>query len=181
MENRAQSLYWNELTELRAAYEYARLYRDHLSRVDTWVSVARSVTGLVALGAWITTNINPHIWAGVIVFVQTVEVVQKATPFAAHLNGTNELCSAFESLFIGALQEWEQDISSGRVDEMKIKKSWGRLMTSRADADKKALPRGLRPKPKFEKLAKAQANAYFQSLYPEEPDHGREDDDAPHR
>jgi hypothetical protein len=102
------------------------------------------------------------------VFVQAAEAAQKATPFTAHLNGTNELCSAFESLFIGALQEWEQDIAAGRIDEVKIKKSWGRLMTSRADADKKALPRGLRPKPKFEKLAKALANAYFRSLYPEE-------------
>ncbi len=50
MENRGQSLYWNELTELRAAYEYAWLYRNHLAFIDTWISVARSVTGLAALG-----------------------------------------------------------------------------------------------------------------------------------
>jgi hypothetical protein len=168
MENRAQSLYWNELTALRAAYEYVRLYRDHLSTIDTYLAVARSVAGLAALGAWITTNINPHIWAAVIVFVQTAEAAQKATPFAAHLQGVNDLCSAFESLFIGALQEWEQDIAAGRIDEMKIKQSWGRLMTSRADADKKALPRGLRRKRKLEKLAKSEASAYFKNLYTKE-------------
>ncbi len=92
----------------------------------------------------------------------------KATPFAAHLHGTNELCSAFESLFIGALQEWEQDVAAGRVDEAKIRKGWGRLMTSRADAEKKALPRGLPVNRKLQKLAKAEADAYFVSLYPEE-------------
>jgi hypothetical protein len=96
------------------------------------------------------------------------EAAQKATPFAAHLNGLNELCSAFESLFISALQEWEQDIASGRMEELKISKSWGRLMTSRMDADKKAVSRGLRRKPKFQRLAKTEADAYFKSLYSEE-------------
>ena len=168
MENQAQALYWNELTELRAAYEYVRIYRDHLASIDTYLAVARSVAGLAALGAWITTNINPHIWAAVIVFVQAAEAAQKATPFAAHLNGTNELCSAFESLFIAALQAWEQDIGDGRMDDAKIKKSWGRLMTDRADAEKKALPRGLGRRRKFKRLAKEEADAYFGSLYPEE-------------
>jgi len=97
-----------------------------------------------------------------------VEAAQKATPFTSHLNGTHELCSAFESLSIGALQAWEQDIAAGRMDELKIKKSWGRLMTSRADADKKALPRRLRRKPQFETLAKSLADAHFHRLYPED-------------
>jgi hypothetical protein len=167
MESSAQSLFWHELTELRAAYEYVRLYRDHLTRWDTRFAVGRSVTGLAALGGWITTNINPQIWAGVIVAVQTVEAAMKATPFAAHLHGTNELCSAFESLFIAAVQEWEQDIAAGRIEESKIKKSWGRLMASRADAEKKALPRGLPVRDTLRKLAKMEADAYFRGLYPE--------------
>ncbi len=167
MESSAQSLYWHELTELRAAYEYVRLYRDQLTRWDTRISVARSVTGLAALGAWITTNVDPHIWAAVIVAGQTVEAGMKATSFAAHLHGTNELCSSFESLFITALQAWEQDIAAGRIDEAKIKKSWGRLMASRADAEKKALPRGLPASDKLKRLAKAEADAYFYGLYPE--------------
>jgi hypothetical protein len=168
MENSAQSLYWHELTELRAAYEYVRLYRDRLTQQDTWLAVARSVTGLAALGGWVSTNVDPHIWAGVIVFVQVVDAAMKATPFATHLHGTNELCSAFETLFIGALTEWEQDIAAGRIDETKIRKSWSRLMTARADADKKALPRGLAANAKLKVLAKAEADAYFKGLYPED-------------
>jgi hypothetical protein len=133
MESSAQSLFWHELTELRAAYEYVRLYRDHLTRWDTRFAVGRSVTGLAALGGWITTNINPQIWAGV----------------------------------IAAVQEWEQDIAAGRIEESKIKKSWGRLMASRADAEKKALPRGLPVRDTLRKLAKMEADAYFRGLYPE--------------
>jgi len=125
MEASAQYLYWHELTELRAAYEYVRLYRDRLNRHDTWLAVGRSVTGLAALGGWITTNINPHIWAGVIVFVQAAEAAVKATPLADHRQGTNELCSAFESLVITALQEWEQDIAAGRTDEGHDKEKLG--------------------------------------------------------
>ena len=90
----------------------------------------------------------------------------KATPFATHLHGTNELCSAFESLFITALQEWEQDIAAGRIDEGKIK-NWGRLMASRVDAEKKALPRGLSANEKLKRLAKSEADAYFNGLCPE--------------
>jgi hypothetical protein len=169
MEASAQYLYWHELTELRAAFEYVRLYRDRLTRKDTWLAVARSVTGLTALGGWVATNINPHIWAGVIVAVQVIEAATKATPLAAQLHGTSELCSAFESLFITALQEWEQDIAAGRIDEAKIKKSWGRLMASRADAEKKALPRGLPTNRKLQSLAKAEADDYFKALYREVP------------
>ncbi len=69
---------------------------------------------------------------------------------------------------LGRCKEWEQDIAAGRLAEAKIKNSWGRLMTSRADADKKALPRGLRRNRKFQDLAKAQADVYFERLYKEE-------------
>ena len=80
MENRAQSLYWTELIELKGACEYVRRYRDSLSATLTRFAVARSVVGVAALGGWITTNIDPHIWAAVIVLVQVAEALQRAVP-----------------------------------------------------------------------------------------------------
>ena len=75
--------------------------------------------------------------------------------------------AAFGALLIEAQLEWES-IAAAEWDEEKIRKRWARLAESRRVADKKALPHGLPPKPKLEKLAKATATAYFQSLYPEE-------------
>jgi len=71
------------------------------------------------------------------------------------------------ALFIEALLEWEE-IAAGRMEEEEITKRWGRLMTLRLAAYRKALPHGLPRRPKLEKLAAADARAYCRSLYPEE-------------
>ncbi len=54
------------------------------------------------------------------------------------------------------------------MEEDRITKRWGRLMTLRLAADRKALPHGLPRKQKLEKLAAADANAYFQGYRLEE-------------
>ena len=167
MASRAQTLYWNELTDLKAACEYVRLYRDSLSATINRFAVARSVVGVAALGGWITTNVDPHIWAAVIVAVQIAEALQRAIPWAARFTGTNELCAAFDALLIEAQLEWES-IAAAEWDEEKIRKRWARLAELRRVADKKALPHGLPQKPKLEKLAKASATAYIRGLYLEE-------------
>ena len=163
MENRAQKLYWNELVELKAACEYVRRYRDSLNRTLTRFAVARSVVSVAALGGWITTNVNPQIWAAVIVAVQLSEALQRAVPYAARFAGTNDLCAAFDALFIDALLEWEE-IAAGRMDEEKITRRWGRLMSLRLAADRKALPHGLPRRDRLMRLATEEATAYFQII-----------------
>jgi hypothetical protein len=93
----------------------------------------------------------------------------KATPFATHLQGTSELCSAFEGPFIAGLTAWEHDIATGRIDETSIRKSWSRVMSARADAEKKSLPRGLPINAKLKVLAKAETATCVNSVYPEGP------------
>jgi hypothetical protein len=122
---------------------------------------------LAALGGWITTNIDPHIRAAVIVTVQVAEALQRAIPWAARFTGTNELCAAFDALIIEAQLEWEC-IAAAEWEEEKIRKRWAWLAELRRVSDKKALPHGLPRKPKLEKLAKAAATTYFRGQYPEE-------------
>ncbi len=149
--------------------EYVRRYRDSLNATLTRFAVVRSAVSVTALGGWITTNVNPKIWAAVIVLVQVAEALQRAVPYAARFAGTNDLCAAFDALFIDALLEWEE-IAAGRMDEEKITKRWGRLMTLRLAADRKALPHGLPRRPGLLKLATEDASAYFESTYlTEEP------------
>jgi hypothetical protein len=116
MASRAQTLYWNQLTDPKAACEYVRLYRDRLSATINRFAVARSVVGVAALGGWITTNIDPHIWAAVIVAVQIAEALQRTIPWAARFAGTNELCAAFDALLIEAQLERES-IAAAEWDE----------------------------------------------------------------
>jgi hypothetical protein len=167
MENRAQALYWAELVELKVGCEYARRYRDSISAALTRFAVARAVVSVSALGAWITTNANPKLWAGVIVLVQVAEALQRAIPYAARFSGTNDLCASFDALFIEALLEWE-NIAARRIEADEITKGWGRLMTLRMEADRKALPQGLPPRAALMKPATADAQAYFKTMYPTE-------------
>jgi hypothetical protein len=162
MPNRSQSLYWNELVELKVACEYVRRYRDSLNDILIRFAIARSVISVTALGGWITTNVNPRIWAAVIVAVQVSEALQRAIPYSARAAGTNDLCAAFDALFIEALLEWEE-IAAGRMDEERIIKRWGRLMNVRLAADRKALPHGLPRRASLMRLATEDAKAYFQA------------------
>ena len=164
MENRAQALYWTELVELKTACEYVRRYRDSLNTTLTRFAAVRSVVSVAALGGWVTTNVNPQIWAAVIVAVQVSEALQRAVPYVARFSGTNDLCAAFDALFIDALLEWEE-IAAGRMEEDRITKRWGRLMTLRLAADRKALPHGLPRRDRLIRLATEDAMAYFQTSY----------------
>jgi hypothetical protein len=168
MASRAQTLYWNELTDLKAGCEYIRLYRDSLGAILTRLAMARGVVGVAALGGWITIHIHPQIWAALIVAVQVADALQRAVPLAVRFTGTNELCASFDALLIEAQLEWEC-IAAAEWEEDKIRKRWARLAEARRVADKKALPHGLPPKPKLERLAKATATAYFDNLFREEP------------
>jgi hypothetical protein len=75
------------------------------------------------------------------------------------------LCASFDALFIEALLEWE-DIAAGKIHAAEITKRWGRLMTLRLAADRKALPHGLPPRAKLMKLASEDAQLYMRTIYP---------------
>jgi hypothetical protein len=90
-----------------------------------------------------------------------------ATAFATRAAGTNDLCAAFDALFIDCLLEWE-DIAAGRMEEEEITKRWGRMMTLRLTADRKALPHGLPRNQRLLKLAIEDARTDFQNTYPTE-------------
>ena len=54
------------------------------------------------------------------------------------------------ALFIDALIAWE-DIAAAQLDEDKIRKRWGRLMSVRLAADRRHLPHGLPRRPEAAK------------------------------
>ena len=165
MPSRSQTLYWLELTELKAGYEYARIYRDSLRLTLDRLSAARAIVSVAALGAWVTTHINPQIWASVIVLMQLAEAAERGLAGPARFAAISDLCAAFNALFIEARQEWEEIAASKRTEEQ-IRKAWGRLLDKRSQADHKAFPRGLPPRTRFKKLAKAEADAYFERQFP---------------
>jgi RNA polymerase subunit RPABC4/transcription elongation factor Spt4 len=114
-----------------------------------------------------TTHISPQIWAGIIVIVQVAEAAERGWAIPARYAAISELCAGFNALFIEARQEWEE-IAAGKRTEEQTRKAWGRLLDRRSQADRKAFPRGLPPEKKFKRLAKAEADAYFESQFPQE-------------
>jgi len=164
VENRLQSLYWNELVQLKVSCEYIRRYRDFLSLWVTRFAMIRAFVSVGALGTWAAVKAYPMVWGGVIAAAAVVDALQNAVPFAVRLRGTSALCVALDALFIDALMEWE-DVFAGRLDEAAINARRHKLMNLRHDADVKNLPNGLPIKKTLFRLAEIEASAYLQSTY----------------
>jgi hypothetical protein len=80
---RARSLYWRELVQLKVDCEYVQRYRDLVARRMSQVAVARAIVSVGALGSWIAGLGYPQLWGGVIVASQVAEAIQNVIPLAA--------------------------------------------------------------------------------------------------
>ncbi len=164
MENRQQALYWAELTDLKVACEYIRLYRDHLARVTNRMTLFRGGVSIVALGTWIAVKSYPIVWGAIITASQMTELLQQTIPFTQRQRGTNAFCAALDALFIDAQMEWE-DIYGGKLDEDEINRRRHRLMKLRHEAEVKNLPDGLPLKKSLLRLAEMEAATYVENSF----------------
>ena len=71
---------------------------------------------------------------------------------------------SLDALFITAQGEWE-DIYAGKVDVDELSKARLRLMQQMHDIQAKHIPDGLPRRDDLFKLAEADANTYFQSIF----------------
>jgi hypothetical protein len=164
MENRQQALYWAELTELKVACEYIRLYRDHLVRVTNRMTLFRGAVSIIALGTWIAVKSYPIVWGAVITASQMTELLQQTIPITQRQRGANALCATLDAIFIDAQMEWE-DIYGGKLDEDDIKRRRHRLMKLRHEAAIKNLPDGLPLNKSLFRLAEIEAAAYIKKSF----------------
>ncbi len=163
VENRQQTLYWNELVQLRIDCGYIRRYRDSLTATVTRFTVIRAVVSVTALGTWAVIRTYPMLWGGIIAASQLAEALQTGMGYTSRLRGATALSFALDALFIDCLMEWE-DVFGGKLDEGEITKRRHRLMSLRHDADRKHLPTPLPVRPSLLRLAEAEAKAYLESL-----------------
>jgi hypothetical protein len=167
MENRQQTLYWNELVDLKVACEYTRRYRDSLAAAITRFAIIRATVSVSALGTWAAVKSYPMLWGGIIAAAQVADALQNAIPFAARFRGTNALSATLDALFIDCQMEWET-IRTGALAESEIIQRRHKLMMLRHDADLKNLPNGLPMKKSLFRLAEADADAYLKNIFREE-------------
>jgi hypothetical protein len=107
------------------------------------------------------------LWGGIIAAAQVADALQNAIPFAARFRGTNALSATLDALFIDCQMEWEE-IYTGALAESEITRRRHKVMMLRHAADLKNLPNGLPMRKSIFKLAEADADAYFRSLFPVE-------------
>lgn len=161
-DERARSLYWGELVQLKNATEYVQRYRQRLETILTWFDIARAVISVGALGSWIAGLGYPKLWGGIIVVSQVGEAVMAKLPLTARLKGLTMFGNALDALLIDALLEWEDIQADLAGTAQDITRRWHRLMKLRQEAEQKALPSGLPVKKSLFKLAEIDTKAYFE-------------------
>jgi hypothetical protein len=163
-EERARSLYWRELVQLKVDCEYTQRYRDLLSRRLTQFAVARAGVSVGALGSWVAGLGYPQVWGGIIVASQVVEASLNVLPLAARERGLRAFSIPLDGLLIDALLEWE-DIQADGSEAREITRRWHTLMRLRHEAETKNLTTGLPVNRRLFRLAEQAAAAYFESNY----------------
>ncbi|HEY3910008.1 MAG TPA: hypothetical protein VGM07_08965 [Stellaceae bacterium] len=165
---RARSLYWRELVQLKVDCEYVQRYRDLLARRMSQVAVGRAIVSVGALGSWIAGLGYPQLWGGVIVVSQVAEAIQNVIPLAARERSLRAFAVTLDALLIDALLEWE-DIQLGTFEAREITRRWHTLMKLRHEAETKTLTVALPVKPRIFRLAEQAAATYFETNYGTRP------------
>lgn len=166
--NRAYTLYWVELVQLKIDTVYVERYRDWLTTWLTRFAIGRAVVSVAALGSWFAGIGHPEIWGAVIVVSQVAEAVVNALPLSTRQKSLSAFALALESILIDALLEWET-IHSGEIDAPEITRRRHVLMRLRHETEAKNIPTGLPTKRRFSVMAEREAAAYFETTYNTRP------------
>jgi len=158
-------MYWRELGETRASYEYVRLYRDLLRKWIARFAIVRAVATSSAVGGWAVFQSYPAIWAGIIMISQIADVLAQVFSATSHYEAARELVHELDKILIQALTDWEK-VRLGRFDDEEIIGLRRNLMKDRSDVAKKCFPKSDLPeRESLRRLAERLANAYFQRMF----------------
>lgn len=162
--HRQQELYWKQLTRLKVAEAYTRLYRDRLA---TWVmrlDVLKAVASSGGIAAWAIWRNYAFVWAAIIAAAQVADALKDVFPLSRLHKAASEHTSILNALFIDAQLEWE-NIFSARYSSDESMKRRHKLMKLQLEAERKNFPGGLAVNQAIAALAEQEAKDYLTATY----------------
>jgi hypothetical protein len=165
---RQPALYWEQLSGLKTASVYSRLYRD---RQAGWVQLVELVKAFASSGAiagWVVWRDLPLLWSGIIAMSQFLDATKHVFPFARRQKSASDLTVALELLCIDAEAEWE-NIYAGTIPNERIIARWARLAKLLLQALHKHFPDGFPQDEGLKARASREASEYLSTTYGEGP------------
>ena len=109
--HRQQSLYWREMTDLKTAAAYIRLYRDRLGRRVTAIAAVKAIASSASIAAWAIWRDYALLWGEIIAASQVIDALKEVFPVTKKFESASEHAVTLNSLFIDAQLEWESIFS----------------------------------------------------------------------
>lgn len=160
----AQEAYWQQLVTCKIVSCYVKLYRDGqtwwIKRIGIFKAVATSGT----IGAWVVWKEYAFVWGVILALAQVLDAIKEYIPQTKGQRAASEFVQAMETLIIDARFEW-YSVFSGQLSAPEIMTRWRKLAKLMIEIETKHFPDGLPANEKRQKLAEAEAEAYFAGIY----------------
>jgi hypothetical protein len=159
-----QQTYWDQLVVLKVVACYILRYRDEQARWIKWLGLFKAMVTSGTIGAWGIWKDYAFVWAIFLGASQIIDGAKDYIPQTKHRRTASEFVSELESAIIDARFEWHS-IYNGKFPPHEIMERWRNLARLLASTEAKYFPDGLPANPARQKLAEADARAYFMAMY----------------
>lgn len=141
-----------------------KLYRDGqiwwIKRIGIFKAVATSGT----IGAWVVWKEYAFVWGVILALAQVLDAIKEFIPQTKAQRAASEFVQAIETVIIDARFEW-YSVFNGEISSPEIMTRWRKLAKLMIEIETKYFPDGLPANEKRQKLAEAEAEAYFGGIY----------------
>lgn len=167
-----QSLFWNEMVQLKAHIFYLGYHRRRSDQVDFWIKCVTAVTSSASIAGWAIWQSYGFAWGLLIAVSQVINVTKQYLPYEARRKACNDTCNDLENLFIQSESDWYY-VAEGTLTNEEIHKKLIALKKRKSQIVKKCMAVLVLPrKQKYMQLAKVDSTDYFQTLYYEGENNG---------
>ncbi len=167
-----QTLYWNEMVQLKAHIFYMGYHCRSADRIDFWANCVTAIASSSSIAGWAIWQSYSFVWATVIAVSQVVTALKHLLPFATRKAATNHVCKDLEGLFVKTESDWYY-VAEGMLTEEEIHKKTVAIKRGKLDVVQKHLATIVLPRNKgYEKRAAVEAADYFNTLYFKENGNG---------
>jgi hypothetical protein len=160
----ARQTYWDELVILKVVGCYVRRYRDEQAWWMIRIGLFKAVVTSATIGAWVIRKDYAFVWGILIGATQISYAAKDYLPQRKHGKNASEFVGIIENAIIDARFEWFA-IFHGQYEAMEIMNRWRPLAKLLNEAEGKYFPDGIPANPGPQRLAEAEASAYFPTLY----------------
>ena len=156
--------YWNELTTCKIVACYVKRYRDRQMVWIRAIGIFKAIVTSGTIGAWAVWKEHAFLWGTLLAAAQVLDAAKEFMPQTKNIRNASDFVAALESILIDARYEW-YEMFNGRYDADEIMARWRKLAKLLSETEGKYFPEGLQRDTKRQRLAEADADAYFKREY----------------